>query len=120
MKRRLWTKEEFINNREVKTRVNQNIFRLMILANYNQQCALTGIDLPELLLASHIKHWSSCKEERLNPENGICLSALYNKSFDQGLIGFDSNYYVLLSSRIEEKRVRSIMPITPSQLKAKN
>jgi putative restriction endonuclease len=33
--------------REVKTRVNQNVFRQIVLANYNKQCAITGIDIPE-------------------------------------------------------------------------
>lgn len=89
--------------RIVKTRVNQNYFRLMVLANYDGKCALTGIDIPELLLASHIIPWAKNKQERLNPCNGICLSALYDKAFDQGLMGFDSKYRAILSSRIKEK-----------------
>lgn len=68
--------------REVKTRVNQSVFRLMVLTNYTTKCAITGIDIPELLLASHIVPWSKNENERLNPENGICLSALYDKAFD--------------------------------------
>jgi len=84
----------------VKQRVNQDVFRNMILNNYNRKCALTGIDIPELLVASHIKPWAKCEEERLNPENGICLSSLYDDSFDKGLIGFDNNYKVILSKRI--------------------
>jgi putative restriction endonuclease len=42
----------------------------MILANYSTKCAITGIDIPELL-ASHIVPWSINENERLNPENGI-------------------------------------------------
>jgi len=57
--------------REVKTRVNQNVFRQIVLANYDNKCALTGIDLSELLVASHIIPWSENEHERLNPENGI-------------------------------------------------
>jgi len=30
--------------RQVKTRVNQNVFRQIVLANYEWKCALTGID----------------------------------------------------------------------------
>ena len=75
---------------ESKRRKGQDYFRRMILANYNCRCALTGIDIPQLLLASHIIPWKdkSHKKERLNPENGICLSALYDKAFDKGLITF--------------------------------
>jgi putative restriction endonuclease len=89
--------------REVKTRVNQNFFRQLVLANYSSKCALTGIDIPELLFASHIIPWSKNEQERLNPENGICLSALYDKAFDKGLIGINQNYKIILSSIIKSK-----------------
>lgn len=87
--------------RVVKTRVNQNVFRAIILANYDSTCALSGIDIPELLVASHIMPWADNKEERLNPENGICLSSLYDKAFDQGLITFSDDYKTILSSKIK-------------------
>ena len=86
-----------------KQRKGQYYFRRMILSNYNGHCALTGIDIPQLLLASHIIPWSKNKVTRLNPSNGICLSALYDKAFDQGLIGFDQHYKVMLSPLIIEQ-----------------
>lgn len=90
--------------REVRTRVNQNVFRQIVVANYSGKCAITGIDLPELLFASHIIPWSKNEEERLNPENGICLSALYDKAFDKGLIAINEKYEILLSSRLKKKK----------------
>ena len=81
----------------------------MILSNYNCRCALTGIDMPQLLLASHIIPWKdkSHKKERLNPENGICLSALYDKAFDKGLITFSpDDYTVCLSSALRENETK--------------
>jgi putative restriction endonuclease len=90
--------------REVKTRVNQSVFRQMILANYSVKCAISGIDIPELLLASHIVPWSKNENERLNPENGICLSALYDKAFDKGLIGINKKYQVILSRSLKKKK----------------
>jgi len=89
--------------REVKTRVNQFVFREMVLANYSTKCAITGIDLPQLLLASHIIPWSKNEDHRLNPENGICLSALYDKAFDNGLISINNNYKVILSTSLKKK-----------------
>jgi putative restriction endonuclease len=89
--------------REVKTRVNQHVFRQMVLANYVGKCAITGIDLPDLLVASHILPWSKKEEERLNPENGICLSALYDKAFDKGYISITNSYEILLSSSLKLK-----------------
>ena len=72
----------------VKQRVNQDAFRSMILNLYEKRCALTGINIPALLVASHIIPWAVNQQERLNPENGLCLSALYDKAFDKGFISF--------------------------------
>lgn len=74
----------------------------IVLANYDGKCALTGIDLPELLVASHIIPWVDNEQERLNPENGICLSSLYDKAFDKGLISFSNDQRVLFSTRLKE------------------
>lgn len=87
--------------REVKVRVNQNVFRQIVLANYSSKCAISAIDIPELLVASHIIPWSKNEKERLNPENGICLSSLYDKAFDKGLIGLDFDYSVLVSPSLK-------------------
>lgn len=90
--------------REVKARVNQSVFRQMVLSNYSTKCAITEIDLPELLLASHIMPWSKNEEHRLNPENGICLSALYDKAYDKGIIGINKNYEIILSTTLKKKK----------------
>lgn len=89
--------------REVKTRINQNVFRQIVMANYDFKCAITGIDIPDLLLASHIVPWSKNEEERLNPENGICLSPLYDRAYDKGYIGINENFEILLSPFLKKK-----------------
>ena len=86
--------------RMVKSRVNQNVFRQIVLSNYEGRCALTGIDIPELLVASHVIPWSEKKETRLNPANGICLSSIYDLAFDKGLMSFDKNTEVIFSTRL--------------------
>lgn len=88
--------------RLVKTRVNQEVFRNIVLATYDRRCVISGIDLPELLVASHIIPWSRNEQERLNPENGICLSALYDKAFDRGLIGISSSYKWIVSKELKK------------------
>lgn len=85
---------------QVKARINQNIFRQIVLANYENKCALSSIDIPELLVAGHIIPWSENEKKRLNPENGICLSSLYDKAFDQGFISFDETNKVIFSPRL--------------------
>jgi putative restriction endonuclease len=90
-------------SRTIKTRVNQNVFREIVLNNYTTKCAITGIDIPELLNASHIIPWSKNKDERLNPSNGICLSKLYDAAFDKGLIGIKTDYTLIISNKIKVK-----------------
>lgn len=89
--------------REVKTRINQDVFRSIVLANYDFTCAITRIDIAGLLKASHIIPWSKNEKERLNPENGICFSALYDCAYDRGYIGVKKNFEVVLSSELKKK-----------------
>ncbi|MBL0735929.1 HNH endonuclease [Flavobacterium sp. GN10] len=90
--------------REVKTRINQCVFRKIVLTNYSYKCAITGIDIPELLHASHIIPWSTSEEHRLSPENGICFSALYDKAFDKGLIGINTDLKIIFSETLKKKK----------------
>ncbi|TAE25139.1 MAG: HNH endonuclease [Cytophagales bacterium] len=92
-----------VRTRLVKTRVNQSVFRQMILKTYQNQCAISGIDLPELLVAGHIVPWAEDEHNRLNPENGICLSSLYDRAYEKGLICVDTNYKILISSRLRSE-----------------
>lgn len=82
----------------IKQRINQNSFRAIILANYNEQCAISGISIPQMLIASHIIPWSDDVNNRLNPTNGICLSPLYDKAFDKGYIGIRPDDYTIIIS----------------------
>lgn len=88
--------------RLTKARVNQRFFRTLILDTYNRRCCLTGIAIPDVLVASHIVPWAEDPKNRLNPCNGLCLNALHDKAFDRGLIGFDDNLRLLLSPRLAE------------------
>ncbi len=89
--------------REVKTRINQDVFREIVLANYDGKCAISGIDIAALLKASHIIPWSKNEKERLNPENGICLSALYDCAYDRGYIGINKKFEIVVSSELKKK-----------------
>ncbi len=88
----------------VKTRGKyQRIFReQIVLPNYDYQCAVTGIRTPSLLRAAHIVRWADNKRERLNPQNGICLSVLADACFEKGFITIDSDYKVRVSDRAKK------------------
>ncbi len=89
--------------RLVKVRLNQSIFRKMILATYNNRCCITGIARPELLVASHIAEWSKDEKNRLNPMNGLALNALHDKAFETGLITIDADSYKIRISPLLKK-----------------
>lgn len=96
--------------REVKTRINQNVFRQLVLANYLSKCAITNINIPDLLVASHIIPWSKNEQERLNPENGICFSALFDKAFDKGLIGINMKFELIFSKELKGMASENFYP----------
>ena len=90
--------------RTVRVRVNQSDFRQRILASYNDKCCITGIDIPTLLVASHIIPWSENAVERLNPQNGLCLNSIHDKAFDKGLLTITNDFKVKLSKDILKKK----------------
>lgn len=72
--------------RMVRVRVNQHFFRSAILAAYDNRCCVTGLSIPELLVASHIIPWASDPKHRMNPCNGLLLNALHDRAFDRGFM----------------------------------
>lgn len=95
------------NLTKTKHRINQKFFREAVLSSYLQRCCITGMALPPLLVASHIKPWavSNPKTERTNPCNGLCLNALHDKAFDRGLITVLPDYTVRVSSELKKARL---------------
>lgn len=84
-----------------KSRLGQGQFRERLLARWGG-CAVTGIDSPELLKASHIKPWrASSNPERLDEFNGLLLVPQYDHLFDRGYISFSDRGEVLRSPAIE-------------------
>ena len=77
--------------RWVRQRVGQDIFRQSLMDYWGGACAVTGIRLPALLRASHIKPWADCASdaERLNVFNGFLLCAHLDALFDRHLLTFD-------------------------------
>ena len=78
-------------------RIKQHFFRRAVLSSYRGRCCMSGLSDARLLIASHIVPWSIDKSNRLNPSNGLCLSAIHDRAFDKGLISLSDDFRVVLS-----------------------
>jgi len=95
--------------RLVKVRVNQSIFREVVLTNFDNKCCITGINILDLLVASHIAPWSEDKKNRLSARNGFALNMLHDKAFDKHLITVTDDLKIKISSKFyQNKDIESI------------
>lgn len=85
----------------VQIRVNQARFRKAVLSSYNNTCCISGLQHEKLVIASHIVPWSEDTKNRLNPQNGLCLSALHDRAYDQGLITVMPDFKVRVSPAVK-------------------
>ena len=88
--------------RLVVRRVGQDIFRRGLFEYWDGRCAITGLGVPELLRASHIKPWADCgtDAERLDVFNGLLLAPHLDAAFDAGFITVAEDGTVLLSDAL--------------------
>lgn len=87
-------------NSMVEVRLKQSFFRQAVISSYRGRCCMTGLADQRLLIASHIIPWSEDKANRLNPSNGLCLSALHDKAFDKGLITVMPDWKIRISKEL--------------------
>lgn len=89
--------------RLVVQRVGQNIFRDGLLDLWEGRCAVTGLAVPALLRASHIKPWAECETdaERLDVYNGILLAPHLDAAFDRGFISVGDDGAIVVSDMLD-------------------
>ncbi len=92
-----------------KTRIHQTFFRDAVLSGYDGACCITGLGIPECLVASHIIPWSVSEEHRTDPRNGLCLSATFDRLFDRGLMTIGEDLSVVVSSRLRKTGDKRIL-----------
>ena len=89
---------------KMKIRRGQQKFRKDLMPLWNNQCPLCGISLEILLRASHSKPWKDSSDaERLDPYNGILLCCNHDALYDKGLISFDGQGRLHISTEISEE-----------------
>jgi putative restriction endonuclease len=88
--------------RLVVQRVGQDIFRTGLMDYWECRCAITGLAVPELLRASHIKPWADCETdaERLDVFNGLLLAPHLDAAFDRGFITVADDGAVAVSGKL--------------------
>ena len=84
-------------------RVKQHFFRRAVLSSYRGRCCMSGLSDSRLLIASHIVPWSSDRFNRLNPSNGLCLSAIHDRAFDKGLISLADDFTIIVSADLKRR-----------------
>lgn len=97
---------------QTTTRIGQYFFRRAVLSAYGYRCCITGLAVPQLLVASHIVPWHADAKNRLNPRNGLCLSMLHDKAFDVGIITIADD----LTVRVSRKHTKTVDPFFKSAL----
>lgn len=85
----------------VRQRIGQTFFRHAVLGSYGGRCCISGVSDARLLVASHIVPWAIDEQNRLNPSNGLCLSAIHDKAFDNHLFTLDDDRRVVLSAQLK-------------------
>ena len=101
--------------RLVVQRVGQDVFRRGLFEYWDGRCAITGLAVPELLRASHIKPWASCNTdaERLDVFNGLLLAAHLDAAFDAGFITIAHDGTVLVATMLP-RHARSVIGLDGS------
>jgi putative restriction endonuclease len=97
------------STRQVRVRLAQRFFRRAVISSYDFRCCVTGIEIRSLLIASHILPWAQYPDLRANPRNGLCLSSLHDSAFDRGLMTFDDECRLVLSSELRGAFVNSVI-----------
>lgn len=92
-------------------RIKQHFFRRAVLSSYRGRCCMSGLSDARLLIASHIVPWSKDKANRLNPSNGLCLSAIHDRAFDKGLISLGDDFKIVVSDDLNRSDDRFIKEV---------
>jgi predicted restriction endonuclease len=93
----------------ITSRVGQGAYRKRIIHRWEYKCAVTNFNKLDILIASHIVPWSKATDhERLDVNNGLLLSPIYDALFDKHLITFDNKGKIQLSDKIENSAYQKI------------
>ena len=84
--------------RTVAARRGQDWFRATLIAGFDGMCCVSACNVETMLVASHIVPWADDSALRLNPHNGLLLSAIHDRAFENGDLAIDDDYRVLVAA----------------------
>ncbi|MBF8287305.1 MAG: hypothetical protein HW381_413 [Candidatus Rokubacteria bacterium] len=89
--------------RLIVQRVGQEVFRDRLLDYWEGRCAITGLGVPDLLRASHVKPWADCESdaERLDVFNGLLLAPHLDAAFDRGFITVADDGTIIVADTLD-------------------
>ena len=94
-------------------RIGQEAYREEMLVLWNHRCAVSGLDLEAMLIASHLKPYAVCSsEEAFDVFNGLLLSPSLDKLVDTGLISFTDEGQILIAASLSAAQ-RQILQLHP-------
>jgi hypothetical protein len=96
----------------VNARVGHGKFGLQVRQLWDHRCSVTGSSTQAALEASHIRPWADSNDsQRLDPNNGLLLTANLHKLFDAGLISFEDSGKMIVSSKLSssEKQIYGVI-----------
>ena len=106
----------------VESRPYQYNLRRKLIEIYGGKCAICGIDIQEILRASHIIRHSENKKTAKRLDNAILLCSLHDSLFDKGLITITHNngtYGIEISGKLRESRSNAAKELCENLAKAK-
>lgn len=85
----------------IRARVGQGVFKSNVRLR-ETHCRVTGLELPQHLIASHIKPWkASTDSEKIDGSNGFLMSPHVDHLFDRGYMSFESNGNLVISPKLQ-------------------
>jgi putative restriction endonuclease len=88
------------NERIVRTRHHQPLFRSAVIYAYQRRCAVCRLPFAELLDAAHIK--ADADGGAANVTNGLALCKIHHGAFDANILGISPDYVVHVRQSVLE------------------
>lgn len=88
-----------------ETKALQAFYKDTLFHEFDHACPICRINIPHMLIASHIKPFRDCAHiyEAIDHDNGLLLCRNHDYLFDQGYITFDNKGYIIISKALLER-----------------